>query len=360
MGPKRQACIGRECCSNPYVVAWYDGWTVALKSVQSLKVLRCTWPIAEALLSSDGDEAVLRDELRDRGAADPDAQLERAREAGILISEQQLREWEEFFDSWPWGPVAAVFMFGYHTDSFVDPADELRTLSERETAPPSLLPDEDRALIELPSALEGGLVGVVARRRSRRAFDDRPIGVAPIAGCLRAAFGVTGGRMLEDGRIAPLTGAPSPGGLNTYDAFLLSRRVVGVEEGTYRYVPQRHALAREEGSPVPFDRLFGGQAWCAGASCAIVLVANLERQASRYAYPTTLSAVLMEAGARVELLLLQAEEASLSAVVVGLTAVGAFDRQLASAAGLPSATSMTIPICAVVIGTRPVCETTGS
>jgi hypothetical protein len=333
-------------------VAWPEGSGAVLKSVRSLKVLRCSWPVAGVLLSAEGDEAALNVELRDRGVADTDAVIAAACEADILVSERHLMESESFFSSWTWGLVAAAYMFGYHTDSFAGLEDEMEAVRGQDSGDLRLLAEEDGPLTTLPVVQSGGLANIVARRRSRRAFASQGIEHSSVAACLRVAFGLTGECVLKDGRTLPLTGAPSSGGLNTDEALLLSRAVSGLEEGTYRYLPQKHALARTEGSAVPFDRLFGGQAWCAEASCAIVLVSDLRRQASRYTFPTTISAALIEAGARIELLLLQAEEAWLSAVVVGLTGVGAFDRQLAEKAGLPCESSMIVPTCAVLLGSR--------
>jgi SagB-type dehydrogenase family enzyme len=239
-------------------------------------------------------------------------------------------------------------VFGYHADSFDE---ELQAGGEpRSPDKPALLPERNGAAVTpLPSMPDGRLSGLAERRRSRRVFNPQAIEVAPVAACLQSAFGITGEWPLGE-RHLPLTAAPSPGGINTYDALLLVRNVADLESGTYCYLPQDHALASRSGDPVPFDRLFGEQEWAAGAACAIVLVADLRRQASRYTFPTTISATLIEAGARVELLLLQAEEASLGAVVVGLNGVGAFDRGLAATAGLPSSNSMVVPICAVLLG----------
>jgi SagB-type dehydrogenase family enzyme len=308
-------------------------------------------------LSWEGNEQALRAELCSRGLADRDADnvIAAAREAGIIVSELQLQELESFFAPWIWGPIAAAFMFGYQTPSFaslgddVDFDDELHAMRET-LAHSNLLAEGDGMTVALPVVTGGELAQIVGRRRSRRAFGRQPLQASQLASCLEAAFGLTGEEELDDGRTLPLTGAPSSGGLNTYDAVVLSQRVAGFEQGTYRFLPREHALARVEGGPVSFDRLFGKQGWCAGAACAIVLVADLRRQASRYAFPTTVSATLIEAGARVELLLLAAEEASLPGVVVGMSGVGSYDAQLASEAGLPCATSMTIPICAVLLG----------
>ena len=316
--------------------------------MRSLKVLHCAWPVAEMLMLSGEED--LPAELQKRGVDDTDAIIEAAHEADILITKERLKELDKFFGPWTWGPAAASFLFGYQTDVFVNPEDELRITRKRKSIQP-LLPD-DAPVIKLPLANKNQLTDVIAGRRSRRKFADRSVETEPIAACLQAALGITGELKLENGRTLPLTGAPSPGGLNTYDGFLLTQNVTGLEAGTYCYLPQHHALTRQKGSAIPFDRLFGGQAWCAKAACVIVLVADLNRQASRYAFPTTLSAALIEAGTRVELILLQAEAASLSATVVGMTGVGAFDQQLAAQAGLPSETSMRIPLCAVIIGAR--------
>jgi SagB-type dehydrogenase family enzyme len=301
-------------------------------------------------MGADGDEEELRVDLRDRGVEHPDAQIEEAHELGILLSRSQLEEAKRFYDPWTWGPIARTLMFGYQTDSFARP-DRSEMGKERmwQGVKASLLPDVEGPLSALPNSPPDPLNSLLRRRRSRRTFGSEPIEMGSLAACLRAGFGITGERVV-DGRRLPLTAAPSSGALNTYDAWVLSRAVQDLDTGTYRYLPHKNHLVRQEGRAVAFDRLFGGQAWAAQASCAVVLIADLRRQASKYSFPTTVSAVLIEAGARAELLLLQAEALSLSAVVVGLAGVGAFDRQLASAAGIWGENSMIVPVCAVLLG----------
>lgn len=301
-------------------------------------------------MSAGTDADPLPVALERSGAGDPDQLIEHARAADILLTEEEHDELERFFGAWPWGSIAAAFMFGYETESFLEHDRELSRARRLPASQPSAPAFHGHAQT-LPVAPDKGLSRVVRRRRSRRTFGWKAASGRDVAACLQAAFGVTGENEYEQGPSVFLTGAPAPGGVNTYDAFLLARDVEGYDPGTYHYLPERHALTRSAGAVVPFDRLFGSQAWCAEASCAIVLVGDLERQAARYRFPTTLGAVLIEAGARVELILLQAEELSLAATMVGMTAVGAFDRKLASTAGLPNA-SMTYPICAVLLGSR--------
>jgi SagB-type dehydrogenase family enzyme len=300
------------------------------------------------------DEDAMRAELGTRGIGDPDAVIAAAADAGVLLSEDQRAESDAFFQSWTWGPIAAAAFFGYHTDSFASVDDEICRVHATHSPPPPLLSRTTRGMVQLPDPRPGGEVlgDLVARRRSRRAFGDEPVDLAAIADCLHDAFGITGELALDNERSLSLTAAPSPGGLNTHEAVLLVRNVTGLQQGTYRYIPTEQGLAHHCESAVPFDRLFGNQAWCAAASCAIVLVAHFHRQAMRYAFPTTLAATFIEAGARVELLLLRAEEQQMSAVVVGLTGVGAFDMSLAASAGLSSSTSMMVPVCAVLVGPR--------
>lgn len=342
---------GARYFADRYVVAWPDGRDVFLKRARSLEGLRCSWAAAEVLLNADGDDAAsLSAELAERGVEDPSGVVRAACEAGILADERQAEEADAFFASWAWSPEAATLLFGYRTDGFVDPDAEAATPPVQGDAAPALLPQPAGPLHALPPRGPRDALGALIARRRSRTFQDGPIELTTVASCLRDAFGLTGQIVREDGHVLPLTGAPSPGGLNTFDGWLLAKRVSGLRSGSYRYVPQHDALARERGEPVPFDRLFGGQGWCADAACAVVLVADLRRLASRYDFPTTIPAALIEAGARVELLLLRAEAAGLSATIVGMAGVGAFDGGLAAKAGLPCASAMTVPMCAVLIG----------
>lgn len=347
-GKAGEASIGDGYLLNPYVVAWPEGSEVVVKSVRCLRALQCSWPIMQALLQAEGDGHTLRRELSRQPGVDASAVIQAAREADILVSESRLTETDQFFTDWTWGPVAAAFLFGYHTDAFGK--EEAQSALAVHAA--ALLPKSSSDIVALPPLTADDCMNtLLSRRRSRRSFEGEPLDLAVVAACLSDALGLTGEVILDDGRKAPLTAAPAPGGRNTYDGVVLARRVKDLPAGTYRYLPQHHALAPQTGETVPFDRLFGGQSWCAEASCAIVLTAELRRQATRYEFPTTIAATLIEAGARSQLMLVRAEQAKTAAVILGLAGVGAFDQALASSAGLPC-DSMSVPVCAILLGPR--------
>lgn len=334
--------------ANPYIVALPRGVRVALKSPGSLAILNCTWPVAESLMTANGDDEALRSGLQSGDTECVDGYIAKARALDILLTRDELEEAQAFHGPWTWGPITRMLMFGYQTDSFASADSHPEAASELAASTP-LLPEDDGPLMALPEPEPDGLGEVMQSRRSRRVFGTEPISMKALASCLHAGFGITGERTV-DGQRLPLTAAPSSGGLNTYDALVVSRNVAELESGTYRFVPQHQQLARGEGQPVALDYLFGGQEWAAEAACAVILMADLRRQARKYVFPTTISAVLIEAGARVELMLLRAEQLSMSGVVVGMAGVGAFDVNLAADAGIWGPTSMTVPVCAVLLG----------
>ncbi|WP_305909008.1 nitroreductase family protein [Methylomarinum sp. Ch1-1] len=89
-------------------------------------------------------------------------------------------------------------------------------------------------VIHLPQAHTTGGISLaesIAKRRSVRAFDSRPLSIEQIGQLLWAAQGIT-----EERR--GLRVAPSAGALYPLELYLV------VSAGVYHYIPQRHELER--------------------------------------------------------------------------------------------------------------------
>lgn len=195
------------------------------------------------------------------------------------------------------------------------------------------LGDPGRTAFDLsPPDLTGGatLSAALARRRSVRAFDPRPLTLAELSQLLWAAQGATS----EDGRRT----APSAGAL-----YPLEVRAV-LAEGVFRYEPDGHRLERLDGgdfraalAEAALDQRF------VAAAPAVLVVAGVEtRTAVRYGDRAG-RYVALEAGAAAQNLLLQAEALGLGAVWVG-----AFDdRRVASLARLPDGA---MPLAVIPVG----------
>lgn len=117
---------------------------------------------------------------------------------------------------------------------------------------------------------------VLARRRSRRAFDDRPLTARQLARLLGAIGEVDGRRLV-----------PSAGGLDAVSAFVLARAVEGPAAGVVaRFDPAAHRL-------LPVTRVPGDDelaAWCnldpdvpsSLPALVVVLVADLRPIRRKY------------------------------------------------------------------------------
>jgi len=150
-------------------------------------------------------------------------------------------------------------------------------------------------------------------RRSVREYDDAPLSLQDVSQVLWAAQGVVGKRIR---RAAPSAGATYP--LETY---LVVERVIGLEEGIYRYVPSDHSL--EKLSAGKYSEQLSdaalGQDCVRDAAANIVFSAVYGRTTSRYG-ERGVRYVHMDAGHAAENVYLQCQSLGL-----GTVAVGAFD-----------------------------------
>lgn len=177
--------------------------------------------------------------------------------------------------------------------------------------------DQQPDTFDLPAPSREGEVSVeqtLADRRSERSFTSDPLGIDALSQLLWATQGVT---QAETGfRTAPSAGATYP-----LEVWVAVGSVEGLEPGTYRYLPEEHALAlrRSDDQRDALARAALGQMWIADAPVVVVLTAVYERTTSRYG-PRGERYVHMEVGHAAQNLYLQAE-----ALGLGTVTVGAFD-----------------------------------
>ncbi len=164
-------------------------------------------------------------------------------------------------------------------------------------------PDAERRALPAP-ALGGGpsLSTVLATRRSQRTFAARALSAEELGLLLWAAQGVVDGH-----RTAPSAGALYPLTVHVVDA-----------SGTWRYLPDGHALVREARGDRRADVAAAsfGQAAVRTAPVVLVITAALAITARKYGTRAERFATL-EAGHVAQNLLLQATALGLAAVPVG-------------------------------------------
>lgn len=176
--------------------------------------------------------------------------------------------------------------------------------------------------VELPVPVLKGFISLeecLAKRRSYRYFEDKPLGLAQVSQILWAAQGITDTR--RDFRTAPSAGATYP-----LEIFLVAGKegVGGLEEGLFHYISAKHTLKflrsgdfREE-----LARHALNQRFISRSPASLVLCAILERTSWHYGQSAR-RYVNMEIGHAGQNVYLQAE-----AMGLGTVAVGTFNQEL--------------------------------
>jgi len=185
-------------------------------------------------------------------------------------------------------------------------------------------PDE----MELPAPDREGALSLektLEQRRSVRSYTTgEPISLEELSQLLWAAQGIT--KMMEKPGHWPedrewfggLRTAPSAGALYPLEVYVAAGNVRGLEPGLYKYIPQRHSLARENGRDLRGQLADAalGQRWVAECAADIVITAVYQRTEAKYGDRADLY-VPMEVGSAVQNIYLQCEPLGLGTVVVG-------------------------------------------
>lgn len=161
-------------------------------------------------------------------------------------------------------------------------------------------------------------------RRSVRTYADGPLLLKDVGQLLWAAQGITS----ETGARA----APSAGGTYPLEVYVVVGDVTGLEPGVYRYLPDRHALARVVDGDMRASLAEASldQGWVRDAAIDIVIAADYLRTTERYG-ERGVRYVHMEAGHAAQNIYLQA-----TALGLGTVTVGAFsDEKVAEILQLP-------------------------
>ena len=185
----------------------------------------------------------------------------------------------------------------------------------RERTPPA-------ARMKLPPTARTPLDGILDARVTCRNFDD---GVElPLASFAAVLYRAYGARTVQD--YAPgvqllKKAAPSAGGLHATEAYVLARRVEGLDPGLYHYHPVDHALepirplARAEAGDLA-RRLVATQSYFAGAHALVVPVARFRRTFWKYRnHAKAYRALVLDVGHLSQVMYLAATELGLGAFI---------------------------------------------
>jgi len=206
---------------------------------------------------------------------------------------------------WPWQdwtPGAAFFHFstrdGHYGRSPIEHDRRLRQKAILDPPPPSTKrvegPRVGLPLAKVDGALDPALLG----RRTWRRFGATALTLHSLATLLQRTWGVQHrGRVPGQGPIVLKT-APSGGARHSIEAYVIARRVDGLDAGVYHYDAATHELARL-GEPVRREALshaLAGQDYFVNAGALVIMTAVFARAMWRYPFSRAYRTVLAEAG----------------------------------------------------------------
>jgi SagB-type dehydrogenase family enzyme len=223
-------------------------------------------------------------------------------------------------ESWTaWSPVASYFHLATKDVPFTPRAENIRRLRQRatETPPPSALKRSDARLkIALPPAPPlaisqhrngkkkskgkgpDSLPEVLAARRTWRRFGTRPLALDELGTLLGWTWAVQDWVEVKGwGRMALKT-APSGGSRHSVEAYVLARKVDGLEPGLYHYQPAAHELhlVRPKATAADIRAYLPEQGWYGAASALVLMTAVFPRVQWRYPFARAYRTVLAEVG----------------------------------------------------------------
>ena len=131
---------------------------------------------------------------------------------------------------------------GYHAgDAGAEETDQQQKL-------PSISPMKEKigkGTISLPKdfqelTVQGNLLELIAERKSRRQYQEKPLTLLELSYLLWATQGVRN----MAGHKNPVTfrNVPSAGSRHPFETYLFISRVEGLEKGIYHYLPEKHEL----------------------------------------------------------------------------------------------------------------------
>ena len=203
-----------------------------------------------------------------------------------------------------------------------------RTAQSRGVPPPALQKPcpADARTVALPGPEHFGALGaapllsLLQSRRSIRRYSDEPFSLPELAFLLWATQGV----ISRPGPAVTLRTAPSAGARHAFETYVYCRRVEGLEEGVWRYLPLEHRLLFEFSEPglgALISTACLGQRFVSQGAATFFWSVLPSRMEWRYG-PAAHRVLPLDAGHVCQNLYLAAE-----AIGAGVCAVGAYDQQ---------------------------------
>lgn len=210
----------------------------------------------------------------------------------------------EAMESWaPWNPAAGFFHFTTKDTQFAPDQRsiyrELQHRAKHDPLPVALKRYPQARRTKLPQVqAKGEFPAVLKSRRTWRKYGRAPVPLNDFAQTLQLTFGIQRWVNIPDlGRVAIKT-SPSGGSLHPIEAYVLVRRVEGLQSGIYHYQPGSHGLEwlRNGIAQKTLERHLGYQSWFAKGAFLVLMAAVFGRTRWKYDFPRVYRGILLEAG----------------------------------------------------------------
>ena len=220
-------------------------------------------------------------------------------EASLLASihdpphpgEEAMARWEG------WNPAAGFFHSATRDLAYTGPPEPWeRPLVRARSQPPPLRHRRGGRVDLPPYDRDSPLARTLLRRRTWRRFSDDPLRTRELSTLLGLTWGVQA--WVGEPPVALKT-SPSGGAKHAMEAYVLSRRVEGLEPGTYHYDPDAHRLTRIASTAAERDELaplLAGQDMFGGAAVVVFMTCVFERIHYKYRFARAYRVAQMEAG----------------------------------------------------------------
>lgn len=195
------------------------------------------------------------------------------------------------------------------------------------------------------TSLPTSLTDALWQRRSRYAFDPRPLSIDALSALLRLAVGVGRTVAAYGDPEHPLSLAPSAGGLRSLTTYVIVRSAEGLSPGVYAYDPVEHALVHGTDAVDALESVYVQPEFASRAPVSLALAAHLDVALAKYP-PRHFRTLHVDAGIAVQNLYLVSTALDLACCAVS----GFHDEKLAALLELPASS---IPMMLFPVGHLP-------
>lgn len=218
------------------------------------------------------------------------------------------------------------FMHGYHeddetADSDYNPSDQQLRLPQPPLCKAPMAPESEKIALSLDFSgleLKNDIIALIRDRRSSRVYTEEDMSIEELSFLLWATQGI---KSIRGKSYATIRTVPCGGARHEFETYLIIRKISGLAEGIYHYLPMEHAIefiGKPENVEETINETLCGQKWAAKAN--VVFYWTMVAYRAEWRYGTSCHRVaLLDAGHLCQNLYIAA-----TALGIGTCGIGAF------------------------------------